>query len=126
MVFAGKHQDILVWRNSTHAVEIVPTTGTWMGIVEDLAGKLKDSVIEIGEGDSVLLFTDGITEAMSADGEMYGETRLAASLARHGALEAEQIVHAILADVNAFQAEQSDDLTLLVLKRVQTGKRADS
>jgi hypothetical protein len=126
MTFAGKHQDILVWRKATGAVEEVPTTGTWLGIVEDLAGKLTDSHVDIDEGDAVLMFTDGITEAMSGTGEMFGQDRLRASLAKHGALEAEQIVLGILAEVNAFQAEQSDDLTLLVLKRVQTGKRADS
>jgi hypothetical protein len=126
MTFAGKHQDILIWRKATGAVEEVPTTGTWLGIVEDLAGKLRDSHVDIDEGDAVLMFTDGITEAMSGTGEMFGQDRLRASLAKHGALEAEQIVLGILAEVNAFQAEQSDDLTLLVLKRVQTGKRADS
>jgi hypothetical protein len=126
MTFAGKHQDILIWRKATGAVEEVPTTGTWLGIVEDLAGKLTDSHVDIDEGDAVLMFTDGITEAMSGTGEMFGQDRLTASLAKHGALEAEQIVLGILAEVNAFQAEQSDDLTLLVLKRVQTGKRADS
>jgi hypothetical protein len=126
MTFAGKHQDILVWRKATGTVEEVPTTGTWLGIVEDLAGKLTDSHVDINEGDAVLMFTDGITEAMSRSGEMFGQDRLRATLARHGALEAEQIVLGILAEVSAFQAEQSDDLTLLVLKRVQTGKRADS
>lgn len=126
MTFAGKHQDILVWRKATGTVEEVPTTGTWLGIVEDLAGKLTDSHVDINEGDAVLMFTDGITEAMSRSGEMFGQDRLRATLARHGALEAEQIVLGILAEVNAFQAEQSDDLTLLVLKRIQTGKRADS
>jgi serine phosphatase RsbU (regulator of sigma subunit) len=126
MTFAGKHQDILIWRKATGSVEEVPTTGTWLGIVEDLAGKLTDSHVDINEGDAVLMFTDGITEAMSRSGEMFGQDRLRATLARHGALEAEQIVLGILAEVNAFQAEQSDDLTLLVLKRIQTGKRADS
>jgi sigma-B regulation protein RsbU (phosphoserine phosphatase) len=126
MTFAGKHQDILIWRKATGAVEEVPTTGTWLGIVEDLAGKLTDSHVDIDEGDAVLMFTDGITEAMSGSGEMFGQDRLRTALARHGALEAEQIVLGILAEVNAFQAEQSDDLTLLVLKRIQTGKRADS
>ena len=72
------------------------------------------------------MFTDGITEAMSDTGEMYGQERLTESLKAHGAMEAEQIVLAILAGVNAFQQNQADDITLLVLKRVQTGRRADS
>lgn len=126
MTFAGKHQDILVWRKATGQVETVPTTGTWMGIVDDLAGKLADATIEIAEGDAVLLFTDGITEAMSSSGEMFGQERLTAALQKRGALEAEQIMLGILAEVDGFQGRQADDITLMVLKRVQTGRRADS
>jgi phosphoserine phosphatase RsbU/P len=126
MTFAGKHQDILIFRRATGAVETVPTTGTWLGIVDDLAGKLSDMTVEIAEGDAVLLFTDGITEAMNAAGEMFGQDRLGMVLQRHGQLEAEQIVLAVLSEVEGFQAQQADDITLLVLKRVQTGRRADS
>jgi sigma-B regulation protein RsbU (phosphoserine phosphatase) len=126
MTFAGKHQDILIWRRSTGGVEIVPTMGTWLGVVEDLAGKLHDASVDIHEGDAILLFTDGITEAMNAGGEMFGQDRLIGILQRHGSLEAEQIMLAVLAEVQAFQSNQNDDITLLVLKRVQTGRRADS
>jgi serine phosphatase RsbU (regulator of sigma subunit) len=57
---------------------------------------------------------------------MFGQDRLASILQSHGHLEAEQIVLAVLAEVERFQAHQADDITLLVLKRVQTGRRADS
>jgi phosphoserine phosphatase RsbU/P len=126
MTYAGKHQDVLVWRKATRSVETFETTGTWMGLVEDLAGKLPDKTVEIAEGDAILMFTDGITEARNAAGEMFGQERLTDALTKNGALEAEQIVQAILAELTAFQAEQTDDITLLALKRVQTGRRADS
>jgi sigma-B regulation protein RsbU (phosphoserine phosphatase) len=126
MTFAGKHQDILLWRKSTGTVQTIETTGTWMGLVEDLTGKLSDKTVEIAEGDAILMFTDGITEARNNAGEMYGQERLTKLLQRVGELEAEQLLQAILAEVIAFQAEQTDDITLLVLKRVQTGRRADS
>jgi sigma-B regulation protein RsbU (phosphoserine phosphatase) len=126
MTFAGKHQDILIWRKKTGTVETLQTTGTWMGLVDDLAGKLPDTTVDIEEGDAVLFFTDGITEAMNASGEMFGQDRLTAVLEKQGALEAEQIVLGVLAEVNSFQEQQADDITLLVLKRVQTGRRADS
>jgi serine phosphatase RsbU (regulator of sigma subunit) len=57
---------------------------------------------------------------------MFGHDRLTSVLQKHGQLEAEQIVLAVLAEVQGFQARQADDITLLVLKRVQTGRRADS
>jgi sigma-B regulation protein RsbU (phosphoserine phosphatase) len=126
MTFAGKHQDIFVWRKATQTVQIFETVGTWMGLVEDLTGKLSDKTVDIAEGDAILMFTDGITEARNASGEMFGQDRLSDAFTRHGALEAEQIVNAILSELHAFSAEQTDDITLLALKRVQTGRRADS
>lgn len=125
MTFAGKHQDILIWRKASGTVETVATTGTWLGVVDDLGGKLNDKSVEIAEGDAVMLFTDGITEAMDEAGHMFGQERLTAVLERHGELEAEQILLAVLAEVDRFQGRQADDITLLVLKRVQTGRRAD-
>ena len=67
--------------------------------------------IMLARGDSVFLYTDGVTEAMNRAGELYGEDRLAKALAISG----ERFVHDIRRDVDAFVsgAEQSDDITML-------------
>jgi adenylate cyclase len=70
-------------------------------------------------GETLCLFTDGVTEAMNADDELYGRQRLFSILKSHaGAPEALQLVNAIRDDVRAFvlTTERSDDLTILVLR----------
>jgi adenylate cyclase len=70
-------------------------------------------------GDTVCLFTDGVTEAMSPSGELYGRGRLRAVLERaRNAPTVDAVGHAVLEDVAAFVsgAEAADDLTLVVLR----------
>ncbi len=127
VTFAGKHQDLLVYRRVTGAVDAVPTTGTWLGVVEDLGGRLTDTTIEVGEGDVLLLYTDGVTEAMDLAGRMFGQERLEAALGRLGKLDAEAILQGLLDELNAHSGGKlEDDVTLVVLKRVQTGRRAEA
>ncbi len=70
-------------------------------------------------GEALCLFTDGVTEAMNADDELYGRQRLFSVLkSSAGATEALQLVNAIRDDVRAFvlATERSDDLTILALR----------
>jgi len=69
-------------------------------------------------GDTLCLFTDGVTEAMSASGELYGRERLRAVLERMRGAAAGAVGEAVLEDVARFvgAAEPADDLTLLVLR----------
>jgi phosphoserine phosphatase RsbU/P len=117
LVFAGKHQDILIWRADQGRVEAVPTSGTWLGVVPELGGHIKDEVVTLGPQDIVLLFTDGVTEAADAWGKMYGQERLEAALKKNAGLPLEEIVDRIVRDVRLSMATQSDDLTLLAFRR---------
>ena len=65
-----------------------------------------------------MLYTDGVTEAMSEDGEMYGEHRLEAVVNAHLDEHPETLAKAVRSDVASFahDAEQSDDITILVLE----------
>ena len=118
LVFSGKHQDILVYRHALGVVEVVPTTGTWLGVLGDLRGRLRDQSLHLAEGDVVLLYTDGVTEATNEAGEMYGEKQLERALHDNACLDVETIVHNISKDVQSHMARLDDDLTLIALKRV--------
>lgn len=118
LVFSGKHQDILVYRQALGVVEVVPTTGTWLGVLGDLRGRLRDQSLYLDEGDVVLLFTDGVTEATDAHGQMYGEKQLERALHENACLDVEAIVHNISREVQDHMARLDDDLTLIALKRV--------
>jgi phosphoserine phosphatase RsbU/P len=77
----------------------------------------------LATGDALLLFTDGVTEARNPDGGMFGHARLASLLEDHAESDAKGIVEAVREGVRAFAAEAppSDDLTLLVVRRVGSG-----
>ncbi|MEO7192577.1 MAG: PP2C family protein-serine/threonine phosphatase [Vicinamibacterales bacterium] len=72
----------------------------------------------IATGDVIVLYTDGITEAMNGGGDMFGDEALAALLASHHALSVGGIRERVLREVKAFvgDAEPHDDMTMVVLK----------
>ena len=74
--------------------------------------------IDCGIGDQLLLYTDGVTEAMSADGELFGEQRLKDLAEARFTLHPRQLVEAVRTGValHARGAEQSDDITILALE----------
>lgn len=70
-------------------------------------------------GDCLILYTDGVTEAMNAQKQLYGEDRLLRFAEAVSKDRSSQIVNALRQDVSEFVngAEQSDDITILVLRR---------
>lgn len=117
MKVAGKHQDIILYRSAVNSVERYETQGTWLGITDDLGGHIQDAVINLDKGDLVLLFTDGITEAANVKGEMFGQDRLENALHQFADLPVNKILTSIIDEVNRFQKEQSDDMTLVVIRK---------
>ena len=78
-----------------------------------------DEKLQLEHGDTLLLYTDGVTEATDADYGEYGEGRLEALLKQHTKDDCQQIIDKVKEDVKVFagDVEQSDDITLLALKR---------
>jgi sigma-B regulation protein RsbU (phosphoserine phosphatase) len=75
-------------------------------------------VISLREGDTLVFFSDGVTEALDFQGEAYSSGRLRESIRRHRALETQHMADQLLWDVRRFVglAEQSDDITIVVVK----------
>lgn len=118
--FSGKHQDIIIYRSRRNRTEVIPTKGTWLGIADQIDKYLEDTQVRINDGDVLLLFSDGITEATSLGGDMYGQERLEAALNQYADLPVVQILEKIIAEVNAFQDQQTDDMTMVVIKKTLT------
>jgi serine phosphatase RsbU (regulator of sigma subunit) len=78
---------------------------------------LEEAIIPLGTGDLFLFYTDGISETMNGDGEMFGDARLAALLQRHADRPPTEIREHILREVQSFAgtAIQQDDMTMLLL-----------
>ncbi len=74
----------------------------------------------LANGDALLLYTDGISEARDAQRGFFGEDRLKAAFAAAGNCHAEEIVRGLVTAVDKFtgSVDQADDLTLLVAKRI--------
>jgi len=126
MTVAGHHQDILLYHYSRGSVTSIPTKGTWLGIADQIEPFMEVKRIEIEDNDMALFFTDGVTEGANATGEMYGQERLQKVFAQCTDLPVERALERILDDVRAFQVDQEDDMTLILLKKTprETGKKA--
>jgi len=64
------------------------------------------------------LYTDGITEAMNADSDLFGDDRLSAIVEEHGHLESAELRERILREIESFvgSANQHDDMTMILIK----------
>jgi len=82
--------------------------------------------LQLHPGDTLFLFTDGVNEAINSDDEEFGYKRLEASLEKSADMTPQQIVEHVKADMAAFvgEEEQSDDITMLVLKVKQLAIRS--
>ena len=105
-------------------IERLDSTCTVLGLFKEW----DCSIIERGllSGDTLVLYTDGITESFNHAGEEFGEGRLIEALQRHQELPPPALMEAVVTDVQEFSAkEQHDDITLIVAKcRVDERQRA--
>lgn len=90
--------------------------GLVIGAMEDMF--YKDYTIQLNEGDTIFVYTDGVTEAMNLVSELFGMDRMVASLNAHKDESIEGILHGVLDDIDTFveQGNQFDDITMLILK----------
>ena len=101
--------------------ELLPLTGgIALGIVSDLAYGQNSVVLD--HGDTLVLYTDGVTEAMNGEGEQFGIERLRKVFSDRAPKDANEAAHKIFEAVNTFAdgAAQSDDITCLTLRRSET------
>lgn len=118
---AGHNPPLLLRSDGT--LETIQTGGLLLGMLSDQ--EYKQETVTLGPGDVVVLYTDGITEAVGPTAEeedieaMFGEEALEEVVRRHAHLPAAGIKEAILDAVARHTEghEQSDDITLVVIRR---------
>ena len=110
------HNPPLHFSSGAEPVEL-STGGIMVGVIED-APFAKDKVW-LQPGDLVLIYSDGVTEALDADDEEFGELRLKHLVSAHRRAPAAQIVDQIITAVQEFAGDtpQSDDITIVAIKR---------
>ncbi len=114
--FAGLHQDILIYRAVTATIDIIETTGMWIGMEPDISEFLPVDNLKLEPGDCMVLFTDGVTEAKDKNGEMFGDEKLVNLIQKSGDKQAAIIHQGVIDALESY--EKPDDVTLVVVKRL--------
>jgi len=116
LTFAGAHEEIVICRAATGRCELIPTPGTWLGAVPSIADFTPDSEARLEKDDVMLLYTDGVIEAMDAGDKPFGIERLCAIVEENRSLAVEAIRDRVMDAVAAWTPRQVDDVTLLVIR----------
>jgi len=109
------------------AKQLENTKGTVVGAFE--GAKFEKNTIALEPGDWIIFYTDGVTEAMNEHKELFSERRLEQFLASiNSNISAEELTRHLVSEVREFSAgtEQSDDITILVLRYRGIGNDAQS
>jgi serine phosphatase RsbU (regulator of sigma subunit)/pSer/pThr/pTyr-binding forkhead associated (FHA) protein len=114
-VNAGHNPPLLV--RASGDVEKLSLGGLVLGIFEGVA--YDDGSVEMRKGDTLIVYSDGVTETWDPDGEEFGEDKLITLAVSGRAQGAEAVQNSILAEIERFEqgARATDDRTLVVLKR---------
>jgi len=96
-------------------LEQLHSTSTVLGLFRNWEGQTLEC--QLSPGDTLALYTDGVTEAFDEQGEEFTDQRLMDALRRHCRLSAQPMVDAILEEVQVYSpGEQHDDVTLIIAK----------
>ena len=87
--------------------------------------RYRPASLELVPGDSLYLYTDGVTEAMNAQQQLYGDQRLLALLNAHVSSGPEVLLQTVKDDIDAFvgDGQQVDDITMLGLRYLGPQKK---
>jgi sigma-B regulation protein RsbU (phosphoserine phosphatase) len=112
------HNPPLLLRKNTDYFEELDQGGVILGVVQTMTPYQSDTVT-IRKDDILVMYTDGVTEAMDLDDVEYDTPRLEACIKRNRHQSADEIMQAIISDVNTHCHHQlGDDLTMVVIKGV--------
>jgi phosphoserine phosphatase RsbU/P len=117
VIFAGAHEEPIVFRARTGQAELLPAPGLWVGIRADVSGQMPESELQLEPGDILLLYTDGAVEAMNAQRKQYGAERLAQQLELVHDLPVHEIREHLLRAIRGWMDKQRDDISLVVARQ---------
>jgi urea transport system substrate-binding protein len=120
LTIGGQHET-LIWIRQTGELELVDTfeLGFPIGLEPDISTFAAKIQLQLQPGDVMVLYTDGISEAMNGENQQYGLERLCAVSQAHHQATAAEIRRAILDDLQRHIGPEplQDDIALLVFKR---------
>jgi phosphoserine phosphatase RsbU/P len=96
------------------SLERLDSTASVIGVFRDW--DCDERTVELDPGDTLVVFSDGVTEAGILEGEDFGEGRLLELMRQHAAAGLDPLLDAVLDAVRVYSLEQTDDITLLALR----------
>jgi sigma-B regulation protein RsbU (phosphoserine phosphatase) len=110
------HNSAYLYRASKKEETWLSPTGPAIGLMEGF--NVRTEQVELKDDDILLLYTDGITEAMNAKGEQFGTERLATLVKTNTGLSAQDLANSVLLTVSDFAEGKSfnDDITIITSK----------
>lgn len=110
---AGHNPPVLVTNTAVHRLE---QGGTVVGLFDGTP--YVEERLQLADGDTLVIFSDGVSEALSATDDEFGDERLIETVQTAGAGSVQDVVNALLEAVKAFThgAPQNDDITILVVR----------
>jgi sigma-B regulation protein RsbU (phosphoserine phosphatase) len=111
---AGHNPPLII--SPSGAVRRLEAGGPIVGLFE--GASYDEETVTLGAGDWLIVFSDGVSEALSAEDEEYGEGRIVDVVRKQGSVQPQEMLDALFGDVRSFArgAAQSDDITALVLR----------
>jgi serine phosphatase RsbU (regulator of sigma subunit) len=111
---AGQNPPILL---SGGRLQPLVAGGPMLGLFDE--PEFPEETVTMEPGDRIVLYSDGVTEALNERGDEYGDAGLLESIARHQGISTRALLDAVLDDIRTFcgQAAQRDDITVVVMER---------
>ena len=115
VVFAGAHENILICRANGQCDSIAPN-GVWLGILEDISTVTPETALQLGPGDLMLMFSDGVIEAADDARKRFGFERLRELLVANRERSPQEVRDTIVDAVVRWGGRPEDDVTVLVVR----------
>ncbi len=117
---AGAHLDLVVYRKKTGTCELIDTLGTWLNFLPDISEITQNAEFTVDVDDTLVLYTDGLTEAENQAGELLDIQRFQDLVCMHAAKDTGAMRDAILHDVLDWcDHQRDDDMSLVIVRRVK-------
>jgi serine phosphatase RsbU (regulator of sigma subunit) len=119
-VCSAGHNPMALYRERTAKVELVNPNGIALGFDAGpiFDRTLQESTTRLEPGDAVVMYTDGVVEAMDPKGDEYGDDRFYAFVKDHARMRSRDLVQATIKDLDAHkgEADQHDDITIVTFR----------
>ncbi|MGC4069964.1 MAG: PP2C family protein-serine/threonine phosphatase [Polyangiaceae bacterium] len=116
VLFAGAHEDVVLYRARTRQIELISTSGAWIAAGRHMDSGITDGELRLELGDMIVLYTDGVTGATNELQRPFGIDALCREVEAVGDRSVDEVKEHLLSVVRNYVNRQQDDMTLVVLR----------